>query len=756
MKDYFIFTYRDKGSFKGGIKTITVLFIPESSIKKSALIQGLETYNQENVLSDKFVVVLPEYASEALVNLFEKDVLISFGRVVGFDKNYSETNYSVYKFDLNGKLNKKFGVLKDLKNRTLFLAKLFKNGNFHIFDSKSGLIESNPDHHFVFPSGKHSEKFIRTANVLRDSNEIFFIAIQLLEKFSAVEIVYCDTASINVLPFAVFEIQNRFERKFETRVKSFESYKVFEDYNQSFNPNSLVLISSSTSGNIIDRLNDKQIADSSNILVLFFLGNDESYKKHKTNIFCNLTKSSEFEQGYNPFKTFKNSLKCKLCINHSQPVVIQSDVFLNIEPKYNVVTFKKSDAPSFLSKFIENHRALDQKSNIFKVHFRDIEEEDSSYEIYIDFTQLLDNFENKNYPQYYHEKLEKTINAHIPINTRYLLPLRDPGSKALTEKILNENSWVIEPTIIDINNPKISTTVTGTIVVVGATYVTGRHYFFINRLLRDFPKLTVVYFIGLARSISKQFSENIKSNLGIGEYGGRTYPVINVDEIFIPQAKVDNSWSKEWGFIRELLGKVNSKSALYKFFENRRNVLFNAREEKGLCDNVFLPTLSGEKLSLRKGFVYWNFEVKTDIAYQSQVYFTITSVINRLRNEPLNSERSLKQSTYVRNLISSETFNRFNDGVIQASILRAADYRMLSYDLDENQSLAMSVFMKSLVDKFEQDHGEALPEFMMALGLKKLRLKRIDLNDFLDYSSKNLPEKSIGHDFVNYLKGKLL
>ena len=184
--------------------------------------------------------------------------------------------------------------------------------------------------------------------------------------------------------------------------------------------------------------------------------------------------------------------------------------------------------------------------------------------------------------------------------------------------------------------------------------------------------------------------------------------------------------------------------------------MLNARAEKGLCDNVFLPTLSGEKLSLRKGFVYWNFEVKTEIAYQSQVYFTITSVINRLRNESLNSERSLKQSTYVRNLISSETFNRFNDGVIQASILRAADYRMLSYDLDENQSLAMTVFIKSLVDKFDQDHGEALPEFLMALGLKKIRLKRTDLNDFLDYSLKNLDKKSIAYDFVSYLKGILL
>jgi hypothetical protein len=757
MKDYFIFTYNDKFNFKGGEKSVTVLFIPESSIRSSTLIQGLETFNQEKVLTDRFVAIIPAYAEGSLIEKLSTNVLNTFGRVVGFDKSYSEFNYSVYKFDDKGHLLKFFGSLAGLKNKTSFFSTLFRHGNHHIFETKSGLIESNPDHHFVFPSGKHSEKFIRTANVLRDSNEIYFIAIQLLGKFEGIETVYCDTASINVLPFAVFEIFNRFNIGREIRVKSFESYKLFEDFNQIFDPNSIVLISSSTSGNIIDRLREKQVLKDNLILVLFFLGDEESYAKHISNIFCNLSKSVEFEVGYEPFKTFKNSLVCNLCQNHSQPVIIQSDVFLNIEPKFNIVTLKKADAPSFLSRFVENHRAHKEENNIFKVHYRDIEEEDFNYEIYLDFCQLLENLDSEHYPQSYHEKLTKISNAHIPLNTKYLLPLRDPGSKELTKMILRDNSWVNEPEIIDINNPDgIDPEVSGTIVVVGATFVTGRHYFFINRLLRNFPKLSVVYFIGIARSFSKQFSDNIKSNLGIGEYGGKTFPVVQVDEIYIPQGKGENSWTKESLFIRELLGKIDHTSQLFKFFDERNRILLNARGKKGLCNDTFLPTVTGETLCLRKGFVYWNFEVKPELAFQPQVYFTISSVINRLRNEPLNVERSLNQSTYVRNLISAETFNRFNDGIIQASILRAADYRMLSYDLDENQSLAMTVFLKSLIDRIDGDHGEALPEFLLALGLKKLRLKRLDFNDFAEYSMKKLHKGSMAYDFIEYLKGKLL
>ncbi len=318
-------------------------------------------------------------------------------------------------------------------------------------------------------------------------------------------------------------------------------------------------------------------------------------------------------------------------------------------------------------------------------------------------------------------------------------------------------TWAKEPKIIDINDPKgIDENVMGTMVVVGATYVTGRHYFFINRLLRRFPKLSVVYFIGIARSMSKTFSENIKSNLGIGEYGGGTFPVVLVEEIYIPQAKSKNSWYSEYKFIGKILGDLNPMSSLYKFLFDRYNLLLESRGKKGLTNDVFLRKTNNEHLELRKGFVYWNFEVIPEIAFQSQVYFTISAVVNKLRNNPINSSRSLKQSTYVRNLISAETFNRFNDGIIQASLLRAADYRMLSYDLDEGQSFAMSVFLKSLVDKCDEDHGEALPEFLLALSLKKLRLKRSDLQDFIFHSKKVLKKEHIIFDFISYLEKELL
>ena len=128
--------------------------------------------------------------------------------------------------------------------------------------NNGGLVESTSDHHIVFPSKKHCSKFIRTGNVLINQSEVFFIAVQLLKHTTNRNIIFCDTSSINVLPYAVFEIRRRFKIEFDCPiVYSFESYDGIEKRESNFPPESLILISSSTSGNIIERILKKNRAD---------------------------------------------------------------------------------------------------------------------------------------------------------------------------------------------------------------------------------------------------------------------------------------------------------------------------------------------------------------------------------------------------------------------------------------------------------------------------------------------------------------
>src|SRR5690606_43756 len=92
---------------------------------------------------------------------------------------------------------------------------IINQGLTNIFISNGGLVESNGiSHHYVFPSGKHSSKFLRTANVLVKKSEIDFIALNTLHQFKGIEIrnIYCDTLSINVIGYSIDHYLKRFDK----------------------------------------------------------------------------------------------------------------------------------------------------------------------------------------------------------------------------------------------------------------------------------------------------------------------------------------------------------------------------------------------------------------------------------------------------------------------------------------------------------------------------------------------------------------
>jgi len=756
MNDFFIFQYNDSINFNK-VESITVIFVNQRKYPRHKnLIDELESFFQSNLLTDRLVILLPSYSNSKIKNYFNNDIFETFRRVPGFNKKYNEESCFVYEFNIRGKYFPCNGknLEEFLKTPEIeFFKHLERNGATNIFRKRGGLVESSPDHHFVFPSKKHSEKFIRTGNILISSAEIFFIAVQLLEKFDKASSIYCDTSSINVLPFAIFEIKRRFGQEFDSiPINSFESYNVFEKKKSSFKRDSLIIISSSTSGNIIDRLIKKRLAKRDQIIVLFFLGKKKKFLDHEESIMCNLTKdSTSFKNGFDIFETYSDYDSCKLCKKFSRPIEINSDVFLTVQPKVKNVTLKKIDAPKFLSSFMSRHRSKSEDDNIFKTYYRDTDDNLGNYEVYIDSSKLLELLEDKNPPKKYREKLERKVNTYIPANCKYIIYLNDEGSGILANFIKNNVGFKKKPTLISIDDIQKIKNQKGCAVVVGSSIVTGRHYLHLSRVLRDFRELSIIYFINIFRTGSNEYGKTTKSNLGQGKEGGQTFPVVSVEEISCTPRKGNTNWDYEKDFFEELISDIDEdlNKELADFVLNRLKALRNNRATRGLVNNVFLDKFNGEKLSLRKGFVFWDFEVNEATSYQSQVYFTISSVLNNMYNNPIDSDRTLRQSNYIRNLLSPDNFQRFNDGIIQSSLLRAGKLEYFAYDLDKESSLKMKTLLKSMVDNYNNEHGEALPEFLLAIGTRKLRLKKKDLKNVLNYCEKL--DNPILKQFSSYL-----
>lgn len=748
MNNFFIYQFVLELK-KGKKESITVIFFPDTTINHRDLRDELKDFFSKYLITNKIFAIGGEYLKESLIELLEQSSI--FSSIIGFRNEI----LSIVTFNETGKLqivstSSKSHYLRD------YQPYIERYGLLEIFKKREGLVETAEGIHFVFPSGKHCSKFIRTGNVLQNSAEIYFASFVLLKHLDGeFEDIYCDTSSINILAFTAFELKRRLNNAIIIpRIKSFGSYKGFEATDEKFNSRSKVLISCSTSGGIIGRLLDKQAINVNQIIVIYFLGDPKVYEDK---ILCNLTQSENFSEGIPKFDIYYEG-KCSLCENHSIPILIQGDVFLSINPKVNKITFGVKDKPQFIEDFIKEFQSIKKnKRNAIKCFYKESEVLEENYEVYIDIAYIMDNIDNYSL---FKINLLKAIDTYIPASVKYLIYLPDEPSRKLTDFIykyisnkLNHNSL---PEIIEqkeIEN-KISKENNGSVVVVASSIVNGRHSLYISRALRDFEKLTICYFVAFNRPNCLESTKFIKDNISRGWRGNASYPVISVQSIFCSSSKEKSSWEHEKNFFNnfsQYLKSKNKSGQTLKYITKRLKVLGNNRSTKGLANKVFLPSpLNSKELFIRKNFAFLQDESYFGNASQADIYFVISSIINSLRYSG-KQDRSLEQSQYVRNIIAPENFQRFNDGIIQASILRAASGYELDFQIDNGSSNQMLTILESMVDQYDTVHGESLIEFLFCLGTKKMKLLDSDFKTLLERIKKTVYNEII-IDFVDFIE----
>src|SRR5262245_46166425 len=241
------------------VTNYTIAFIHHQRVEFQSVLFQLKVHFQAHIIPDHVILLSGAYLSNEL-DAFCSNSHDDFKDIIPTryqqDNMYTEF-VSIYVFNAKGVLRLLKGF--QINDQSVF-EELFRIGLNAIF-CKGGLISSEESHHFVFPSGKHCNKFLRTGNVLIKSQDIFFIAFNLLKRYvDHHEIIYCDTSSINSLAFALVELKRRLSPIFVSpHIESYGSYKGFEESEFVDRHKALFLISSSTSANIIDRLIERMV-----------------------------------------------------------------------------------------------------------------------------------------------------------------------------------------------------------------------------------------------------------------------------------------------------------------------------------------------------------------------------------------------------------------------------------------------------------------------------------------------------------------
>lgn len=739
MNSFYIYSiFRQEGQ----AKSIVILFCPEEAIDEIALKNELKKYFQKHILPDEFIVIGGAYLEADLTKYFIDDVKDTFVNINKVHQPDLLKSITVYSYD-------KVGQLKELTKKKSSKEKCnlyIQEGLINIFKTRGGLIEAHQGQHFVFPSGKHSAKFLRTGNILLYSPEIYFISFCLLKffDFETHKYIFCDTSSINSLAMALVDLKKRFyeERKQNPLINSFKSYSIFEEEELAFGKNSLFLVSSSTSGGIIERFKEKKVdIPIENIVLLFFLGNKENFEKFDKNIICNLTADSpNNEIGIQPFPTYNiETTICKHCQNGSIALNVIGDTFLSEKPRINKVLLKTFHSPKNLSLFVEQFICNNKTTNnVIKCHFKENPNPEEQYDIYIDMDMIYDSISKgrKRYANY-NKILRKKINLNIPSNTKYIITLNDSGSKKLAKLILSEfkKTHKVLPKIVEQNEiGKKLKDEEGSVVIACSSVVNGGNLLYISKALRAFDDLSIVYLIGLVRTKDEKYHDFLVSNLSQGStLGNSNSPFVPIERLHFSEKYTNTVWLNEKVFLEKLISFLNedldSGSPEYddnvlKFFEDRLKLLKSVdNNNKGLSNGLFYPNIydNNKELILNKNFAFLNFEQYYENISQSEVYFIISTILNNLRNNTIKGD-TLIQKEHDRNVLDPGNFLRFNDGIIQSCLLRASLNCELDYSLDENLSSQMRDIILDIIRNEDVIMREPIMEFTYAISSKKIKL----------------------------------
>ena len=648
--------------------------------------------------------------------------------------NYQILNVYCGLIELNG--NVVYNCQKDPLDESNFkLKKHFEKvtqiGFINIIESRNLVMESSANYHFVKPSGKHTDRFIKASNVMENGAEISFLAINLLKFIkNKIDKIYIDTAGIYPIAYELLSIMRRFNNdKCCGFIDSFRSYQGIDEYHFSGSEHSLVLISATTSDGLANKLQQKVGLNQAKIISLFSSNPDARIESTLVAF------RPYFERTKNPlFGEFKSYTghNCTLCIyEKSIPLSLSNSQFVFEAPKTELYLPLGTDSDDKLKKLISNYK----DAQVFKCLFDGLDGTTSpAPEYFIDVSRLVKN--NKAFQ----EKIDNLVIRNFPLSADLIVHANDQGAEDIAKYIqLRVKCLGKKVAITSISKIGISPPENGIVVVAGSIQ-SGKYLLDISRILRDYNELPITYIIGFAEYNDPASYSKLKKDLKFNNGNPKLdkHQFLAVDQIMLPinEHRI-NSWDRELELLKKLMALPLAPCKSLEIIEERETFLRQASDikNKGLGKCLFLPRTDDNKMILGPTFAFWSdSDNKESFSHQATVFYTISTVLQGLRYGKTNKNSKPLGDGYVVKQLDPLLFDRFNEGIIQASVLRSAKPRELDYSADDASSSIIGSLILKMLKEPGENTSEALPEFLLALCTEKLQIKKDHIREFLDIS----------------------
>jgi hypothetical protein len=705
-----LFTFRFPLVQKKVTKDI-LLFFPASRVLDAVdFADALEREIESNLVPDEVIVLVRDPAFDQALEALGKEAASTAlnrlrGRATVHLKSYDAAGHEARNHRLPGADRPSKVSFDDFRRRAVT----------HIFRTRRGFVESTGTYHFENPSGRHTQRFIRLSNILARGAEIAFIGFCALPHIASdARVVYLDTPSLYAVVAAINEQRSSFDvTAIPLMADNFSSYEGLEQYG--FGPfgGGVALISASSSGGLAKRLVDEFGFSTSNVVHLLFLGENASAWP----AVCDLQRDEKTNpEGFHLARSVWQAGSCELCSRGSIAIRLQGDQFDIAGPQPEPLLIRKADAHPGLTDFIFRvsgtgvlRVGLDGNA-AKRPRLFDVDEE-----------ALLS---NRNFL----ERLDFLVRRSLPAGTSHIITT-DEKSRAFANHIratLGDAVKVVDA--LDIKT--IPHGVTSAMVVVSAVVESGRSLQDISRDLRSIAsKAPLVYLVGLSKSSGETRRESLGATLVQTDLVFK-HQLFEVERVILPPSSAPSAWSAELELLSapDVMRLASGEVRQYLGFR----LDFLRSRSKSFVDGLFLANAPDRELTLQEGFVFWKEEsVKNHC--QADVFYTMASVLQKLRANALTpgAENAIRSNWFQQTILAPGNFGRFNDDIIQASLLRAAYPFEMNYTGAPDDSREMARLVCRIVTASTTARGGAAAEFLLALATRRLQLMDEDLSTVL-------------------------
>ncbi|MEZ8457285.1 hypothetical protein [Vibrio cyclitrophicus] len=737
--------YFYKTDLGSNLPNVMVCFYAGDTFNFEAFCDDVVTQFKSSIFSRDIVFVTPDFNRDDITELllkFEAQSILK-DRI----NSFQEINFHTCFINRNGTFD--ISIFDDAKPplSTDDVVQLLEFGMYNIIINRNLLIEAHSNIHFIKPSGKHTSKFIDVKNLLESSAEISFIAASLL-KLTPVNVnkIYVDTSGIFPLAYELSNLIRAFEKNSDLiSIDSFGSYGGIEEYEFKSDANTLVLISASTSNSLFENLKrNTSLEQASLVSVIMTQVNDHEQKvlvefEQYKNKFC--------KNYFRHFESYDEN-ECPMCLKeHSIPISLDKSRFVFEAPRTESYLPLAVDSDNNLRKLINQYKDIDA----FRCLYDGVDGTKSpTPEYFIDVRKVIDQDKFK-------EKVKNKIHRFFPLNTDCLIHCQDEGAKELADLIKSNVSELnLDVNIYDGEIPGDETPSKG-IVVVAGSLESGKSLLNISRALRKYNELPITYIVGFAKYNSEPEFKKLQMDLKFSEGSCGFHQFHVIEKILLPiNEHKENSWEKELELLKLLKSKHSDDVKLLSELDARDKMLRGASssDNRGLGEELFLKSPKNKPLVLGPTFAFWNKGDNNDyFKHQSTVYFTISSVLQRLRTVGKNNGIVPLGAGYIIRQLDPLLFDRFNEGIIQASVLRSAKSRELDYSAADDKSRIIGSLIERMLMDPETEESRGLPEILLALCTKKLQVKRDHLSGFDSHKidKNNHPMTWMLVEYVNQL-----